>query len=196
MSLPALSIRRPVLVLTILASILALGIIAIFRLPVGFLPEVEQPQLFVRVPYPNSTPDQIERTIVRPLEEALGSVKGLRSMWSMCDGQGGVVQLHFDWSANMNLVRVEVRDKVDRIKRDLPDDIGDVSVSSGWEGRENAETVLEGRVASPHDLSHSYELLERKFKKPLERIPGVASVHLDGVNPPEVRVNLRLDDLT
>jgi HAE1 family hydrophobic/amphiphilic exporter-1 len=68
-------------------------------------------------------------------------------------------------------------------------------VSSGWDARESAETVLEARVASGHDLSHSYDLLDRKFKKPLERIPGVASVRLDGVNPPEVRVNLRLDAL-
>jgi HAE1 family hydrophobic/amphiphilic exporter-1 len=195
MSLPALSIRRPILVLTLLASILALGTIAAFRLPVGFLPDVEEPHLFVRVPYPNSTPDQIERTIVRPLEETLGSVKGLRSMWSMCDADGGIVQLGFDWSRDMDLARVEVHEKVDRLKRDLPDDIGDVTVSSGWDARSNAETVMEARLASGHDLSKSYELLERKFKKPLERVPGVASVALDGVNPPEVRVNLRLHDL-
>jgi HAE1 family hydrophobic/amphiphilic exporter-1 len=195
MSLPALSIRRPVLVMTFLTSILVLGVIALFRLPVGFLPDVEQPQLFVRVPYENSTPDQIERTIVRPLEEALGSVKGLRSMWSMCDGDGGIVQLTFDWSRDMDLARVEVREKVDRIKRDLPEDIGDVVVASGWDGRSTAESIMEARLASSNDLSKSYELLDRKFKKPLERIPGVASVQLDGVNPPEVRVNLRLHDL-
>jgi HAE1 family hydrophobic/amphiphilic exporter-1 len=194
-SLPEISIRRPVATLMLLLSIALLGTIAVFKLPVGFLPEVQRPELYVRVPYFNSTPDQVERTIVRPLEEALGSVKGLRSMWSACDAEGGMVRLEFDWSSDMNLTRVEVRDKVDRIKRDLPDDIGDISVSSGWDARESAETVLEARVASGHDLSHSYELLERKFKKPLERIPGVASVRLDGVNPPEVRVNLRLDDL-
>jgi HAE1 family hydrophobic/amphiphilic exporter-1 len=194
-NLPQLSIRRPVATLMLLVSIAVVGAIAVWKLPVAFLPEVQQPQLFVRVPYSNSTPDQVERAIVRPLEEALGSAKGLRSMWSMCDGEGGTVQLQFDWGSDMNLTRVEVRDKIDRIRRDLPDDIGDISVSSGWDARQSAETVLEGRVASPHDLSHSYELLDRKFKRPLERIPGVASVRLDGVNPPEVRVNLRLASL-
>ena len=195
MNLPEFSIRKPVTTLMVLLCIVLLGGIAVTRLPVGFLPEVDQPQLFVRVPYESSTPDQVERTIVRPLEEALGSVKGLRSMWSMCDAQGGMVMVGFDWAMDMNLVRVEVREKVDRIRRDLPDDVGDITVSGGWDARENAETVLEARVASGRDLSHSYDLLDRKFKRPLERIPGVASVVLDGVNPPEVRVNLRLADL-
>src|SRR5262245_36547551 len=106
MSLPALSIRRPIMVLTLLASILVLGLIALYKLPVGFLPDFEQPMLFVRVPYPNSTPDQVERTIVRPLEESLASVKGLRSMWSGCDADGGTVQVRFDWSRDMDLARV------------------------------------------------------------------------------------------
>ena len=195
MSLPEMSIRRPVATLMLLASIVVLGVIAVLRLPVAFMPEFERPVLFVRVPYPGATPEQVERSIVRPVEEALGSVRGLRSMWSMCDSEGGMVQLQFDWSMNMDLARVEVREKVDRVRRELPDDIGDVTVSSGWDARENAETVLEGRLASGRDLSKSYELLDRKFKKPLERIPGVASVTLDGVNPPEVRINLRLVDL-
>ena len=192
MTLSEFSIRRPVATLMLLVSVAVIGAIAVWKVPVAFLPDVQQPRLFVRVPYPSSTPEQIERAIVRPLEETLGSVKGLRSMSSSCDDEGGMVQLQFDWAADMQLTRVEVRDKVDRVRRDLPDDIGDITVSSGWDARENAETVLEGRVASPKDLSHSYELLDRKFKRPLERIPGVASVRLDGVNPPEVRVNLRL----
>jgi HAE1 family hydrophobic/amphiphilic exporter-1 len=55
--------------------------------------------------------------------------------------------------------------------------------------------VLEGRLSSKRDLSESYDLLERKIVRPLERISGVASVSLDGVNPKEVRVNLRVEDL-
>jgi HAE1 family hydrophobic/amphiphilic exporter-1 len=179
----------------LLVSLVVLGLVAVFRLPLGFLPEVNRPYLFVHVPYPNATPEQVERTIVRPLEEGLGSVKGLQNMWSNCDREDGMVRLEFDWSRNMNLARVEVQEKVDRLKRDLPDGIGDVTVGSSWDSREADETILEGRLSSNRDLSESYDLLDRKVVKPLERVPGVALVRMDGVNPREVRVNLRVEDL-
>ncbi len=196
MTLPELAIRRPIATLMVLVCIAVIGFIALDRLPVGFLPEVDEPSLFIRVPYANASPEQVERNIVRPLEEALGSVKGLRHMWSWCDQRGGGIRCEFDWSMDMNLVRVEVHEKIDRIRRDLPDDIGEISVSGNWDATETAETVLEARVSSNRNLSHSYDLLERKIIRPLERIPGVAQVHLDGVNPREVRINLRLADLT
>ncbi len=195
MTLPEIAVRRPITTTMLLVSLVVLGMVAVLRIPLGFLPEVNRPYLFVLVPYPNATPEQVERTIVRPLEEGLGAVKGLQNMWSSCDRENGVVRLEFDWSRNMSLARVEVQEKVDRLKRDLPDGIGDVVVGSSWDSREADETILEGRLSSNRDLSESYDLLDRKVVKPLERVPGVALVRMDGVNPREVRVNLRVQDL-
>lgn len=195
MTLPELAIRRPITTLMILVSLLVLGTVAVVKLPLAFLPEVEQPYLFVRVPYPTASPEQVERTLVRPLEETLGSVKGLSDMWSSCDSDGGVIRLQFRWGTDMNLARVEVKEKVDRVKGDLPEGIGDIMIASNWDAREVEEPILEGRLSSARNLSESYDLLERKIVKPLERIPGVAQVRMDGVNPREMRVNLRVADL-
>ncbi len=195
MTLPELAIRRPIAMLMILTSIVLLGVVALFRLPLGFLPEVEEPRLFVRVPYDNATPEQVERMIVRPLEEALGSVKGVTEMWARCNQDGGMVNLRFDWGHKMHLARAEVREKIDRIRRDLPDDIGDIQVSSSWDAREAEQPILEGRLSSNRDLSESYDVLDRKVIKPLERIPGVAQVRLDGINPKEVRIDLHVANL-
>ncbi|MBD3160494.1 MAG: MMPL family transporter [Candidatus Eisenbacteria bacterium] len=195
MTLPEIAIKRPVSTLMLLVSLVVLGAVAIGRLPLGFMPDIEEPRLFVRVPYSNATPEQIERMIVRPLEETLGSVKGLKEMWSRCGTDGGMVNLRFEWGHEMDLARVEIREKVDRIRSELPDDIGDITISSNWDARDQDEPILEGRLSSKRDLSESYDLLERKIVKPLERIPGVAQVRLDGVNPKEVRVNLRVKDL-
>ncbi len=195
MTLPELAIKRPVTTLMIIISLVVLGAVALIRLPLAFMPDVEQPELFVRVPYPNASPEQIERTIIRPVEDALGSVKGLKNIWSMANDEGGIVRLDFDWSRDMRLAKVEVWEKIDRIKRDLPDDIGDISVGSNWDARDADKPILEGRLSSRRNLSESYDLLDRRIVKPLERIPGVAQVRLDGVNPREVRINLRLADL-
>jgi len=196
MSLSGLAIKRPVTTLMLLLCIVVLGVVALFRLPLAFLPDMEVPLLFVRVPYTNATPEQVEQLIVRPLEETLGSVKELQRMWGHCDNSGGMVNLEFEWGHDMDLARVEVLEKIDRVRRDLPDDIGDITVSSNWDAREADEPILEARISSALDLSESYDLLERKIIKPLERIPGVAQVRLDGVNPKEVRINIHVDDLT
>jgi HAE1 family hydrophobic/amphiphilic exporter-1 len=190
MSLPELAIRRHVTTLMILVSLVVLGTVAMFRLPLAFLPEIEEPELFVVLPWDNASPEQVERMVVRPVEDALGSVKGVTSMWSRCGTDGGRIRLGFDWGYDLQIARVDIWEKIDRIRRDLPEDLGDIQVSNGWGGRDADQPVLEGRLSSDLDLSESYDLLERRIVKPLERVAGVASVNLDGVNPREVRVDL------
>jgi HAE1 family hydrophobic/amphiphilic exporter-1 len=190
MTLPEIAIKRHVTMLMIIVSLVVLGAVALFRLPLAFMPDFDQPMLFVRFDYPNASPSQIERLVIRPAEEALGSVNGLRNMWSHVDNNGGVVGLEFDWSQNMKVARTDAWEKIDRARREFPDDIGDIMVSNNWDGRESEMPIIEGRLASKRDLSESYDLLDRRIVKPLERIPGVATVRLDGVNPREVRINL------
>ena len=72
MTLPELAIKRHVTTLMIIVSLVVLGLVALIRLPLAFMPEVDRPHLFVHFPYPNASPEQIERMIVRPAEDALG----------------------------------------------------------------------------------------------------------------------------
>ncbi|MBC8424698.1 efflux RND transporter permease subunit [bacterium] len=195
MTLPEIAIKRPVTTLMLILSIVVLGLVALGRLPLAFMPDIVEPELFVILPYDNASPEQVERMIVRPVEDALGSVKGLQSMWSRCASDGGRIRLGFDWGMDMHLARVEIWERIDRVRGELPDDIGDIQVSPNWDTRDADSPILEGRLSSPRDLSESYDLLDRKIIRPLERIPGVAQVRLDGVNPREVRINLRVADL-
>lgn len=194
-TLPDLAVRRPVTTVMLLVSMTVLGAVAVFQLPLAFMPDVVQPKLFVRVPYPSASPEQVERMVVRPLEEALGSVRGIRHMWARCGQDGAMVGLDFDWKVDMRHARVEVWEKLDRVRRELPEDIGDITVGPSWNAREVESPILEGRLSSPRDLSASYDLLDRKIVRPLQRIPGVAQVRLDGVQPKQMRINLRVEDL-
>ncbi len=190
MTLPELAIKRHVTTLMILLSLVVLGAVALVRLPLAFMPDIQRPQLFIVLPYPNASPEQVERMVVRPAEDAVGSVKGLRSMWSMCSSDGGRIRLEFDWTSDLDVARVEIREKLDRIRGELPDDLGDIRVSNHWDDRDADSPILEGRLSSARDLSESYDLLLRRIAHPLERIPGVAQVRLDGVSPKEVRIDL------
>ncbi len=195
MTLPELSIRRPVTASVLLISICVIGLIAVNRLPLAFMPEMEAKQVFVIVDYPNASPAAVERLIVRPVEEAISSISGVKHMWSMSDGNGGRVSINLDYDTDMDRVRTEVLERVDRIRSDLPEDVERIRISPSWNPRETGETIMEARLSSGRDLSSDYELLERKIIRPLERIPGVASVLLDGVNPREVKINLKLNAL-
>ena len=195
MTLPELAIRRPITALVILVTVFVMGAIALTRLPLAFLPEIEDRELYVIANYPNASPKAVERLIIRPVEDSLGSMNGLDRMWSRCDDSGGRVNLVFDWSADMDVKRVEIRERLDRLLPDLPEDLEPLVVSNEWNPRVSGETIIEARLSSGRDLSRDYDLLERKIIKPLERLPGVASVMLDGVNPREIKINLRMSAL-
>ena len=195
MTLPELAIRRHVTTLMLLVSLAVLGSVAIARLPLAFMPDMEEPELFVRFPYPQSSPEQVEEMILRPAEDALGSLSGLKEMYATADTDGGMVRLEFDWAENLAIKRVEIWEKIDRIRRDLPDDLGDITVGTHWNNRESDDPIFEGRLSAKGGLSESFDLLDRRLIKPLQRVPGVAQVALDGVAPKEVRVNLRMADV-
>ncbi len=195
MTLPELAVRRPIGTLMGLISILVLGVIALTRLELAFMPESEQKNLFVVANYQNASPKAIERMIVKPIEDALSSINGLEFLWSNSDNRGGRVNLNFSLDVDMDLARAEIHERLDRIKDELPEDLERLIISENWNPRESGETIMEARLSSGRDLSKNYELLDRKIVRPLERIPGVAVVSLDGVNPREVRVNLDLEKL-
>ncbi|MFT6733600.1 MAG: HAE1 family hydrophobic/amphiphilic exporter-1 [Polaribacter sp.] len=192
MTLPEIAVKKPIATLMMLVSLLVLGIIALSRLELAFMPESEDKSLWVMVNYQNASPKSVEKMVLRPLEESLSSINGLEHMMAMGDFRGGRIRLSFDLDVNMDLVRAEIRERIDRTRDELPDDVDRIIVSESWNPRETGETIIEARIASGRDLSKSYDLLERKIVRPLERIPGVAVVTLDGVNPREIKINVDL----
>ena len=203
MSLAELSLRRPITAVMFYVSLMVLGVIAAFRLPLEQFPAVTAPFIYVELPYPGSSPEEVERTIVRPAEEALATLTGVKNMWSNARDDGGGVFIEFsDWSRNTNIAASEARDRIDAIRAELPDDFQRYFVFK-WSTTD--EPVMRLRFASDRDLRNEYAMLERIFKRRIERIPGVARVDIIGVQPPEVEIaidpirigahNIALNDL-
>ncbi|TQV76961.1 efflux RND transporter permease subunit [Aliikangiella marina] len=195
MTLPEIAVKRPIGTLMVLVSILVLGIIALTRLELAFMPESEQKRLIIVASYNNASPKAIERMIVKPIEEAVASMNGVEHMWSNSDSRGARINLSFGLNVNMDIARAEIHERIDRIKDELPEDLERIIISENWNPRETGETIMEARLSSGRDLSKNYDLLDRKIVRPLERIPGVAVVTLDGVNPREVLIQLDLQKL-
>ena len=191
MSLPRLSVNRPVTTAMLLLSVLTLGAISFTRIPLAYLPDVDFPAVFVTVPYPNSNPLQIEREIVRPLEEALATIPGARRINATATADQAQLQLDFTWGETVDVARAKVFEAVEDARPDLPTNVREVFVNTFSTTR---IPIVEARISAPGlDLSANYERLERRIADPIRRVPGVARVDLSGVEPREVRINLRTD---
>jgi len=91
MNLTSLSIRRPVTSIMLFISLVVIGLIASNRLPLETSPAASIPFVFIGLPYPGSTPEEVERNLVRPVEEALATMPGIHSIISRANSEGGQV---------------------------------------------------------------------------------------------------------
>lgn len=183
----ALSVRRPVATTMAYLSLIVVGVIAAFRLPLEYFPAVAAPFLFVQVPYPGATPEEVEQRITRPIEEALASLKGIEDIRSQSTAEAANVFVLFRFGEDIAVRAVEARDRLDAVRGELPEDVRRINLFR-WNSGD--APILNVRISGQRDLDGAYELLERELKRPLERIPGVARVELQGVEPREVLIEI------
>ncbi len=195
MSVAELSIKRPVTAIMFFVSLFVVGLIAAVRLPLEAFPEVSPPFIFVQLPYTGSTPEEVERTVLRPVEEAMSTMSGIKRMDSEANANGASVFLQFkDWNRDVAIAASEARERIDAIRDDLPDDMQRYNV---FKFSTTDQPVLRVRLASQsQNLVGAYDLIEREFKRRIERIPGVARVEISGAPPNEVEVAIEPDRLT
>lgn len=194
MSVAEFSIRRPITTIMCFVSLAVVGLIASFRLPLEALPDISAPFLFVQVPYTGSTPEEVERNIIRPTEEALATMTGIKRMRSSATSEGASIFIEFtDWDRDIAIAASDARERIDAIRTDLPDDLQRYNVFK-WSSSD--DPVLKVRLASTSDLTGAYDMLDREFKRRLERIPGVARVNISGAPPNEVEIAISPDRLT
>ncbi len=188
MTLAELALKRPITTIMLFLSCVVFGLLSARMLKIEFFPELDAPFILVSVPYPGSTPKEVEREIVRPLEEALATIAGVQSMTAQADENGAFIFMRFDFGRNLKVKLSEVRERVDAARAELPNDVQRIQV---LKFSTNDQPVLQVRLSSTTgNLLDAYDLLERRIKRPLERIPGVAAVELSGVEPSEVRIDL------
>ena len=193
MTLAELSLKRPVTVIMFFVSMVVIGLIAAVRLPLELFPDIDIPFMAVNLPYPNSTPEEVEREITRPVEEALSTLTGIQHMNSTSRADGTDIFLRFKWGQDVTIKAVEAREKIDAVRSTLPSDLQRYFVRKF---SSSDQAVVNIRIASDRDLTNAYELIDKKLKRPLERLPGVAKVGIEGVAPNEVQIEISADRLS
>lgn len=185
------ALSRPVTVIVVTAAILVLGSVSLTRLKLDFLPKMDFPFIGVWAPYPNAVPSQVEKEIARPVEEIMATLGDVKEIFSECDQDGAFVGVVFEFGRSVNVLRLEVQEKMEQVRPLLPQDLEDYYI---FTFDTNDIPIMVGRISTPgQDLAGSYDLIERRILNPLRRIEGVGQAEIGGISPQEITVYLMLD---
>ncbi len=193
MSIPRLAIHRPITMFMISAVIVLLGAISLLRLPVDLMPDVSFPSITVRVGYAGVGPLEIEELIVRPLEQAVSAVAGLERLESTAAEGSGRVTLNFAWGTDLNEAADEVRSRIDRIRARLPEEADPPTI---FKFDSTAMPIMGIGVEGDLDRVTLREVAQNDLSVRLERVPGVASVSVEGGLRRQIHVDLSKEKIT
>ncbi|MBI3316714.1 MAG: efflux RND transporter permease subunit [Candidatus Omnitrophica bacterium] len=188
MSLPQFAVRQKVTVVMGTLALIGIGLISFVRLPQELFPPIVFPQVTIVTDYANAAPEEIETLITRPLEEAVGSVAGLKRIESSSREGRSSVTVSFNWGHDIDFAALAVREKIDLIKEKLPKEAQDpVVLKFDPLSRPILIISVSGSELEPVQLKL---LAEKMLKDNLEKVEGVASATLSGGATREILVNM------
>src|SRR5262245_39633184 len=186
MKLSEVSIQRPVFATVLSLAILLLGIIGLSRLPVREYPDIDPPIVSITTFYRGASPSVVETEITNILEEQLATVAGGKTPTSSSVEQGSVITVEFELERKVDEAANEVRDKVSRVRGQLPREADDPIVSKV---DANAQPIIWLALTSKnHSLLELSDVADRVLKERLQRLPGVRAVFIGDERPYAMRV--------
>ncbi len=179
MNLSTLSIKRPVLTIVMNVSIILFGIIGYTYLGVREFPSIDPAQVSVRTNYAGANADIIESQITEPLEKAINSIDGIRNLTSSSVQGSSSINIEFNLDKDLEAAANDVRDKVSRAVRNLPEDLDAPPVVSKSDA--DAQRILSMTVQSDgKNILELSDYAENVLAQRIETIPGVSSVQIWG----------------
>ncbi len=191
--LPTISVNRPVTVLMGLLMILVLGVISYQRIPIELMPSgMEEKRLMVRAYYQNSTPLDVLDKIVEPMEDALGTVGGVERVYTRSYSTQGRAYVYFHKDVDMDEAYAEIKDRMDRVLPELPEEVEEIMV---YRYDEDDEEVLSAAMSLGDNIENPEFFIERYLRPALQRIDGVGDVDIRGTQDRVVRISLDQEKL-
>ena len=187
MKLSQHSVKHPIGVTMIMLMVVIFGFVSLYKLPVDLMPDMTFPMISVSATYENASPTEVETLITRPIEQAIAAVSGVEEIESTSSEGRSTVRISFAWGTDLDSATNDVRDRIDRIIKRLPDDIDRPQIRKF---DSNAMPIMVLGVSSQLDPVKMLDLIENQVKYRVERIDGVASIDVMGGNQREIQVRL------
>lgn len=189
--LPRLALNRPITVLMTLLALLVVGFIAYTQISVELMPAgFSPPFLGVWTPYPNANPEEVEQFIARPIEESVRTIEGVQTVETNSFTNGCWAFIRFNQGTDMDLAYSQLRDRMDRVKPELPDDVERLYIRK-WSNDD--EPIMWIALIPEEPIEDPYYFTEQLIKKPLEQIDGVANIDIWGADEKSIQIYINQD---
>ncbi|MDR3303389.1 MAG: efflux RND transporter permease subunit [Treponema sp.] len=193
MSIAQKVVARPVLGLVVFGLVAIVGLYLVSDTAIDMFPEISNPVLVVSTTYSGAGPETVEKTVTKLLESSLVNINGLTQLTSTSSEGSSLITLEFDYGTNLDAKTNDIRDNLDRVKRQLPDGAVTPSIM-----RFSTSSMPILRIAvrgnrAPNELRL---IASDMIQDRLEQIDGVASANVMGGQEKIVKVSLsqnRLD---
>ena len=187
MSISRKTMDHPVLILIVFTLLGFLGIFTYSKIAVALFPETENPTVMIMTTYPNAGPESVESTITKPIESVVSSVNGLKQMTSTSNEGSSTVQLEFDYGTDMNAVISDIRDKLERVNRALPDNAGTPTI---FRFNSSSAPIMRILVRGNRSVDDIKQIAENQMTAILEQADGVAEASVNGGRTAQINVEL------
>lgn len=192
MSVSRQTLNHPVLALIVFTLLGFVGIFTLKNVAIGLFPEVDSPYIMISTTYSNAGPESVEKTVTKVLESSLVSVSGLKTMTSTSNEGSSRISLEFNYGTDIDEAVNDVRDKLDRVSRNLPDNAGSPTI---FKMDSNSMPILRIAVKGNRSASDLKQIAEDSIVDILEQADGVAQASVNGGKTKIVRVELEQNRL-
>ncbi|MCK6433744.1 MAG: efflux RND transporter permease subunit, partial [Aquabacterium sp.] len=193
MFLSDFSIKRPVAAIVVIIALMALGLLALGKLRVNQIPDVEQPILVVNITYPGASPETVEREVINRIEKALQGISGVDQVRSTASESLARLVLFFDFDKNMIEAADEVRNAIGTVRHKLPVEIREPVL---LRIDPSAQPIMQLALSSDRQThAEISRLAEDHLADRFRGIAGVAQVNVNGALRRELSVLLSAEKL-
>lgn len=187
------AVTHPVGIIMIVLFFVTLGLYSYYRIGVELYPKINTPYVVVSVTYDGADAESVEQQVTKPVEDALSSVSDVKHITSKSRTGKSQVTLELNFDADVDAAAVDASQKVNAIRKSLPDDADDPVV----EKRDmDAAPILDLALVSPHPLDEMYSLADNTLTNDFTKADGVSDVELSGGRDPEIAVKIDRDKLS
>lgn len=189
--MPKFSVKKPFTVLVMVIVIIILGVVSLSSMTTDLLPEMNLPYMIVITTYPGASPEKVEVSVCEPMERSLGSVSGVKNIYSMSYENYGIVELEFVDGTNMDSAMVKVSSALDSVESALPDECGTpiiMEISMDMMASVYLAVAYEGM-----NVQETSRFVEDTVIPFLERQEGITSISAIGLVENSIVVELNED---
>ncbi|MBN1445820.1 MAG: efflux RND transporter permease subunit [Candidatus Omnitrophica bacterium] len=190
MIISELTVKRPYATLMAFIGILFLGIIAMVKLPVTLLPDIEMPAVTVLIPYPGASASDVENDVTKQLEESLSTVPNLDELSSVSRDNLSVVTCKFDWGADLDVASSDIRNNLDLVKGEIKKNAPDTEEPIIFKLATDMIPVLVVSVSAEESWRDLDYIVDRDITNHLQRTQGVGNISTYGGLKRQVQVIL------